>query len=197
MPCYNTECVRCRATYIGMSPSGKAPDFDSGIRRFKSCHPSHKLRDCWSYISSVYDLLAQLAEQLPFKQWVRSSNLRQVTKNSRYPNRVSAIFIWDRRRFERLNAARTSAAGDGSTSPILHSRHRWECKRIDRRSPRKAIPQKWYGFFNTEYAGDSKNTNAPVQSLVAILVELFSGNLQQTENLQGGLLQIAVCISGI
>ena len=26
---------------IGMSPSGKAPDFDSGIRRFKSGHPSH------------------------------------------------------------------------------------------------------------------------------------------------------------
>ena len=25
---------------IGMSPSGKAPDFDSGIRRFKSCPPS-------------------------------------------------------------------------------------------------------------------------------------------------------------
>ena len=29
---------------IGMSPSGKAPDFDSGIRRFKSCHPSQTLR---------------------------------------------------------------------------------------------------------------------------------------------------------
>ncbi len=27
---------------FGVSPSGKAPDFDSGIRRFKSCHPSHK-----------------------------------------------------------------------------------------------------------------------------------------------------------
>ena len=27
---------------VGVSPSGKAPDFDSGIRRFKSCHPSHK-----------------------------------------------------------------------------------------------------------------------------------------------------------
>ena len=26
-----------------MSPSGKAPDFDSGIRRFKSGHPSHKI----------------------------------------------------------------------------------------------------------------------------------------------------------
>ena len=24
----------------GMSPSGKAPDFDSGIRRFDPCHPS-------------------------------------------------------------------------------------------------------------------------------------------------------------
>ena len=27
---------------IGVSPSGKAPDFDSGIRRFKSCHPSQE-----------------------------------------------------------------------------------------------------------------------------------------------------------
>ena len=25
---------------IGVSPSGKARDFDSRIRRFKSCHPS-------------------------------------------------------------------------------------------------------------------------------------------------------------
>ena len=29
---------------------------------------------------SVYDPLAQLAEQLPFKQWVWSSNLQRVTK---------------------------------------------------------------------------------------------------------------------
>ena len=27
---------------IGMSPSGKAPDFDSGTRRFESGHPSQK-----------------------------------------------------------------------------------------------------------------------------------------------------------
>ena len=27
---------------IGMSPSGKALDFDSSIRQFKSGHPSHK-----------------------------------------------------------------------------------------------------------------------------------------------------------
>ena len=25
----------------GVSPSGKAPAFDAGIRRFESCHPSH------------------------------------------------------------------------------------------------------------------------------------------------------------
>ena len=42
MMCYNTLCVQTgRRSKIGMSPSGKAPDFDSGIRRFESCHPSH------------------------------------------------------------------------------------------------------------------------------------------------------------
>ena len=25
----------------GVSPSGKAPAFDAGMRRFESCHPSH------------------------------------------------------------------------------------------------------------------------------------------------------------
>ena len=29
------------AAFGGVSPSGKAPDFDSGIRRFDPCHPSH------------------------------------------------------------------------------------------------------------------------------------------------------------
>ena len=37
--CYNVMCVQV-VVHIGMSPSGKAPDFDSGIRRFESCHPS-------------------------------------------------------------------------------------------------------------------------------------------------------------
>ena len=44
MMCYNTLCVQTgRRSKIGMSPSGKAPDFDSGIRRFESCHPSHNI----------------------------------------------------------------------------------------------------------------------------------------------------------
>ena len=33
-------------------------------------------------VTLSYDSLAQLAEQLPFKQWVRSSNLRRVTKKA-------------------------------------------------------------------------------------------------------------------
>ncbi len=51
---YNTEVEN-----IGMSPSGKAPDFDSGTRRFKSGHPSQHRRAglpallCWLEWSTV------------------------------------------------------------------------------------------------------------------------------------------------
>ena len=74
--------------HIGMSPSGKAPDFDSGTRRFESCHPSHVgarrallrfFSFCPEYRKIQHDPLAQQAEQLPFKQWVWSSNLQRVT----------------------------------------------------------------------------------------------------------------------
>ena len=66
----------------GMSPSGKAPDFDSGIRRFESCHPSQKAAKRLSGQAlglTIYDPLAQPVEQLPFKQWVRGSSPRRVT----------------------------------------------------------------------------------------------------------------------
>ena len=56
------------SAYYGVSPSGKAPDFDSGTRRFKSCHPSQ-----------FFDPLAQLVEHLTFNQVVRSSTLRRIT----------------------------------------------------------------------------------------------------------------------
>ena len=52
---------------MGYSQVGKAPDFDSGMRRFESCYPSQ------------YDPLAQPVEHLTFNQGVRSSNLRWVT----------------------------------------------------------------------------------------------------------------------
>ena len=52
---------------VGVSPSGKARDFDSRIRRFDPCHPSHP------------DPLAQLAEHLTFNQGVPGSNPGWVT----------------------------------------------------------------------------------------------------------------------
>ena len=52
---------------LGYSQVGKAPDFDSGMRRFESCYPSQ------------FDPLAQSVEHLTFNQGVRSSNLRWVT----------------------------------------------------------------------------------------------------------------------
>ncbi len=52
----------------GYSQVGKAPDFDSGMRRFESCYPCH-----------LYGPLAQLAEHLTFNQVVRGSNLRWLT----------------------------------------------------------------------------------------------------------------------
>ena len=39
-----------------------------------------------------FDPLAQLAEQLPFKQWVRSSNLRRVTRNATENKPFSVVF---------------------------------------------------------------------------------------------------------
>ena len=64
--------------HLGMSPSGKAQDFDSCIRAFEPRHPSHA---GWLCRPALYDSVAQQAEQLPFKQWVRGSNPRWVTKN--------------------------------------------------------------------------------------------------------------------
>ena len=59
-----------------MSPSGKAQDFDSCIRAFEPRHPSQS----GLAVPAHYDSVAQQAEQLPFKQWVRGSNPRWVTK---------------------------------------------------------------------------------------------------------------------
>ena len=134
-----------------MSPSGKAPDFDSGIRRFESCHPSHvgarrallrffprlgvfvaadravsaavmrggqdiSIRPVRRYrplpcrsetapccrpgMENVKnDPLAQQAEQLPFKQWVWSSNLQRVTKNRRALSRACRFLLITSSRF--------------------------------------------------------------------------------------------------
>ena len=79
----------------GASPSGKARDFDSRIRRFESYRPSQFL--FWS------DPLAQSVEHLTFNQGVRGSNPRWVTKsikirtNIRFVNQVFGYIFpqWD------------------------------------------------------------------------------------------------------
>ena len=66
----------------------KAPDFDSGMRRFKSCHPCH----FHPPPITEYDPLAQSAEHLPFKQGVRSSNLRWITRKKKSRERLFSFW---------------------------------------------------------------------------------------------------------
>ena len=58
---------------VGVSPSGKAMDFDSIIRWFESSHPSHS---CFKYLCEP---LAQLVEHLTFNPVVRGSSPRWLT----------------------------------------------------------------------------------------------------------------------
>ncbi len=60
-----------KAHFIGVSPSGKARDFDSRIRRFKSCHPSQN-----------FGPLAQSAEHVTFNHGVPGSNLGWITTHN-------------------------------------------------------------------------------------------------------------------
>ena len=70
--------------HTGVSPSGKARDFDSLIRWFESSHPCQVFSDDTVLTITAYASLAQLAEHLPFKQGVRGSNPRRGTKRGRY-----------------------------------------------------------------------------------------------------------------
>ena len=80
--------------HSGASPSGKARDFDSLIRWFESSRPSQanprRRRFAFKY---RHDPVAQPAEQLPFKQWVRGSNPRRVTTSSRTSHRSRRLFL--------------------------------------------------------------------------------------------------------
>ena len=79
--------------HTGVSPSGKARDFDSLIRWFESSRPSQanqrRRRFAFKY---RHDPVAQSAEQLPFKQWVRGSNPRRVTTSEQAAYRLLRLF---------------------------------------------------------------------------------------------------------
>ena len=87
---------------VGIAQLVRVPDCGSGGRRFESGYPPHfpSWDTRWDVAKSVrhqtltlafvgsspaipakYDPLAQAVEHLPFKQGVRSSSLRRVTKN--------------------------------------------------------------------------------------------------------------------
>ena len=128
---------------IGMSPSGKAPDFDSGIRRFKSGHPSQ------------HDPLAQLAEQLPFKQWVRGSNPRRVTKKRKLPHSWGLSFLisprgdsnpsnGDVRWTSPRASSKTGPLHSGIESPAGHPNITE--KRVDRSTLIQFVVL-WYGYY--------------------------------------------------
>ena len=79
--------------HTGVSPSGKARDFDSLIRWFESSRPSQIIRAGQRRFIKDHDPVAQSAEQLPFKQWVRGSNPRRVTTSSRTSYRSRRLFL--------------------------------------------------------------------------------------------------------
>ena len=73
-----------RMPCIGVSPSGKATDFDSVITLVRSQPPQPAKVCCLRIVHlrgrrTTYDPLAQSVEHLTFNQGVRSSNLRWVT----------------------------------------------------------------------------------------------------------------------
>ena len=96
---------------IGASPSGKARDFDSLIRWFESSRPSQNLtRQRFIYRP---DSVAQSAEQLPFKQWVRGSNPRRVTTSEQATYRLLRLFSRVRAHSFRCSSSPTAIRSAG------------------------------------------------------------------------------------
>ena len=96
-------CLIARIPCIGVSPSGKATDFDSVITLVRSQPPQPAqglLPEDYFLLrrrQAAYDPLAQLAEHLTFNQGVRSSNLRWVTRTALSYSRKGLIclfFLW-------------------------------------------------------------------------------------------------------
>ena len=73
-PSIHPFLYRILSDAFGLSPSGKAQDFDSCIRWFESSQPSQKL--------NLYGPLAQAVEHLTFNQVVRGSSPRWLIKIS-------------------------------------------------------------------------------------------------------------------
>ena len=76
---------------------------------------------------------------------VGSSNLLRST------NKKTTLYGWfscwygiHMRRFENINAARTSAAGEGLTEPYLNFHHRRKCRRISSGPPKSTLRRAFF-----------------------------------------------------
>ena len=83
------------SAHSGVSPSGKARDFDSRIRWFESSHPSQS-SPAPSGPGPTHDLLAQLVEHLTFNQGVRGSSPRWVTRHAALSGQLEKPLLWER-----------------------------------------------------------------------------------------------------
>ena len=103
-----------RGADIGMSPSGKAPDFDSGISSVR-IRPSQPIS---------YGSLAQLVEQRPFKAWVQGSSPWRATKQAVLHHAVQdSLLIVPQRGLEHSDPTRRGRVGGaGLTAPDLYVR---------------------------------------------------------------------------
>ena len=78
--------------FIGMSPSGKAPDFDSGIRRSESGHPSQtKIRVRKNADFCLYDSLFIIHHLFAMSRKIRNSAKALIVKDGK----MAAIKIRD------------------------------------------------------------------------------------------------------
>ena len=90
-------------TLFGVSPSGKARDFDSRIRRFKSCHPSQQDRvdpdDGVSPSGKAWDSDSHIRGFESFHPSQQTLALLKLEKqfNPRIPPNRSTIMKWGER----------------------------------------------------------------------------------------------------